>query len=228
MKAKRLMAVGGLALLVAGCAKDRPVKLATFADSASYAIGMNMGSSVQVVRDQINLEILQRGLVDLAEGKDAAMPNQDAMRVLQTFAAQVRAAGQANLAAQADSNAKTGAAYREENGKKPGVTTTADGLQYEVLTQGDGPKPTADSRVKVHYRGTLVDGSEFESSYSGDPVVFGVGEVIPGWTEVLQLMPVGSKYRVVIPPELAYGEGGGPGGPNSTLIFEIELLGIEQ
>jgi len=228
MKAQRLMAVGSLALLVVGCAKDRPAKLATFADSASYAIGMNMGASVQMVRDQIELEQLQRGLADMAAGNETALNEADAMRVLQTFASQVRSSGQANLAAQADSNARIGAAYREANAKKPGVTTTADGLQYEVLTQGTGPKPTADSRVKVHYRGTLVDGSEFESSYSGEPVVFGVGEVIAGWTEALELMPVGSKYRIVLPPELAYGDGGGPGGPNSTLIFEVELLGIEK
>jgi FKBP-type peptidyl-prolyl cis-trans isomerase FkpA len=228
MKAQRLIAVGSLALLVVGCAKDRPAKLATFADSASYAIGMNMGASVQMVRDQIELEQLQRGLADMAAGNETALNEADAMRVLQTFAAQVRSSGQANLTAQADSNGRIGAAYREENAKKPGVTTTADGLQYEVLTQGTGPKPTADSRVKVHYRGTLVDGSEFESSYSGEPVVFGVGEVIPGWTEALELMAVGSKYRIVLPPELAYGDGGGPGGPNSTLIFEVELLGIEK
>jgi len=228
MNARRLVAVGGAALVLFGCTKERPANLGTFTDSASYAIGMNMGASVQMVRDQVNMEMLQRGLADMAADKETAMNEMDAMRVLQAFAAQVRANGEATAAAQADSNTRVGAAYREENAKKTGVTTTASGLQYEVLTQGTGPKPSATSRVRVHYRGTLVDGSEFESSYSGDPVVFAANEVIPGWTEALQLMPVGSKYRLVLPPELAYGDGGGPGGPNSTLIFEVELLEIVE
>ena len=224
MNARRLVAVGGAALVLFGC-KSEP-KLGTFTDSASYAIGMNMGASVQMVYDQINIETLQRALADMAAEKEMAMSEADAMRVLQVFAAQVRANGEATAAAQADSNSRIGAAYREENAKKAGVTTTASGLQYEVLTQGTGSKPSATSRVRVHYRGSLVDGSEFESSYSGEPVVFALNEVIPGWTEALQLMPVGSKYRIVLPSELAYGDGGGPGGPNSTLIFEVELLEI--
>jgi FKBP-type peptidyl-prolyl cis-trans isomerase len=106
------------------------------------------------------------------------------------------------------------------------VVTTASGLQYEVLEAGSGPKPTPDDRVTVHYTGTLVDGQQFESSVGGDPATFGVSEVIPGWTEALQLMSVGAKYRIVLPPDLAYGQGGGPGGPGSTLIFEVELLEI--
>ena len=226
MNARRLVAVGGAALVLFGC-KSEP-KLGTFTDSASYAIGMNMGASVQMVYDQINIETLQRALADMAAEKEMAMSEADAMRVLQAFAAQVRANGEATAAAQADSNSRIGAAYREENAKKAGVTTTASGLQYDVLTQGTGSKPSATSRVRVHYRGSLVDGSEFESSYSGEPVVFALNEVIPGWTEALQLMPVGSKYRIVLPPELAYGDGGGPGGPNSTLIFEVELLEIVE
>lgn len=226
MNARWLVAVGGAALVLFGC-KSEP-KLGTFTDSASYAIGMNMGSSIQMVYDQINIETLQRALADMAAEKEMAMSTADAMRVLQAFAAQVRANGEATAAAQADSNSRIGAAYREENAKNAGVTTTASGLQYEVLTQGTGSKPSATSRVRVHYRGSLVDGSEFESSYSGEPVVFALNEVIPGWTEALQLMPAGSKYRIVLPPELAYGDGGGPGGPNSTLIFEVELLEIVE
>lgn len=226
MNARWLVAVGGAALVLFGC-KSEP-KLGTFTDSASYAIGMNMGSSIQMVYDQINIETLQRALADMAAEKEMAMSTADAMRVLQAFAAQVRANGEATAAAQADSNSRIGAAYREENAKNAGVTTTASGLQYEVLTQGTGSKPSATSRVRVHYRGSLVDGSEFESSYSGEPVVFALNEVIPGWTEALQLMSAGSKYRIVLPPELAYGDGGGPGGPNSTLIFEVELLEIVE
>jgi FKBP-type peptidyl-prolyl cis-trans isomerase len=131
----------------------------------------------------------------------------------------------------ADSNTRAGDAYREENAKRAGVQTTASGLQYEVVTQGTGPRPAASDRVRVHYRGTLIDGKEFDSSHrTGQPATFVIGEVIPGWIEALQLMPVGSKYRLVIPPALAYGPQGSPPdiGPNATLVFEVELLGIEQ
>ncbi len=120
-------------------------------------------------------------------------------------------------------------AFLAQNKAKEGVTTTASGLQYEVLTAGTGPKPSAEDTVEVHYRGTLVDGTEFDSSYSrGETVTFGVGQVIPGWTEALQLMPKGSKWKLVIPPELAYGAGGAGQviGPNAALVFEVELIGI--
>jgi FKBP-type peptidyl-prolyl cis-trans isomerase FkpA len=124
-------------------------------------------------------------------------------------------------------NAIAGEAYLAQNGRKEGVTTTASGLQYEVLRQGDGPRPTANQQVRLHYRGTLIDGTEFDSSYGGEPAVFSTGGLIRGFSEALLLMPVGSQYRVVIPSDIAYGPtGGGPIGPNETLIFEIELLGI--
>lgn len=228
MMDKRLIAVAGAALLVVGCAGERQADLETFADSASYAIGMNMGASVQQVRDQVDLDVLMRGISDMADGEETKLTQQDAMRILQQFASQMQAGGQEELAAQTDSNRAVGEAYRTEFGAREGVTTTESGLQYEILTQTDGPKPEATDRVRVHYRGMLVDGTEFESSYERDPVVFPLNQVIPGWTEGVQLMSVGSKYRFVIPPELAYGEGRGPGGPGSTLVFEVELLDIVE
>ncbi len=126
-------------------------------------------------------------------------------------------------------NQSEGDAYRSENGRRSEVETTASGLQYEVLVEGSGARPSATDRVRVHYRGTLIDGTEFDSSLDGDPLTFPLNGVIPGWTEALQLMSVGSKYRIVLPPELAYGAAGSPPdiGPDATLIFEVELLNIE-
>ena len=135
----------------------------------------------------------------------------------------------ANTQALAEANAAAGAAFLEENAAREGVMTTESGLQYEVVEAGDGASPSAEDSVEVHYRGTLIDGTEFDSSYArGEPVTFGVTQVIPGWTEALQLMQVGSKYKLFIPSELAYGPGGAGGriGPNSTLIFDVELLSI--
>jgi FKBP-type peptidyl-prolyl cis-trans isomerase len=219
-----------VALGTGACAERSP-SLTTLADSASYALGMNMGSQLRQVKDEIDLDALIAGLRDRMERDTAMLEPQAAMQALQTFAAQVQQRQTEGLAAQADSNVKAGDAYRAENGKRDGVITTASGLQVEVLTPGTGPKPTASDRVRVHYRGTLIDGNEFDSSFRvGQPVTFVLGEVIPGWSEAIQLMNVGSKCRLVIPPGLAYGEQGRPPeiGPNATLVFEVELLGIEQ
>jgi FKBP-type peptidyl-prolyl cis-trans isomerase len=211
-----------------GCASERQVSLESFADSASYAIGMNMGASVEQVKDQIQMDKLMRGLTDQAEGREPALTQQQAMTVLRAFAGQVQASQQQHAEEQVAENKQTGDAFRAENAAKAGITTTASGLQYEVLTEGTGPKPKATDMVRVHYRGSLVDGSEFESSFDGDPVTFPLNQVIPGWTEGVQLMNVGSKYRFVLPPELGYGDEGGPGGPGSTLVFEVELVGIDK
>ena len=134
-------------------------------------------------------------------------------------------------AGMAEKNAAAGAEFLASNRKREGVTTTPSGLQYEVLNKGDGPTPKRDEKVKVHYHGTLIDGTVFDSSVQrNEPITFGVTDVIPGWTEALQLMPVGSKWKLFIPSGLAYREAGkGPViGPNATLVFEVELLGIEK
>jgi FKBP-type peptidyl-prolyl cis-trans isomerase len=216
---------------VAACTGGQAPPLTTLADSASYAVGMQMGASLRQVRDEIAMEALIQGIRDMAQGDSLRLTETDARRVVQTFAAQVRERQEKGQTAVADSNTRAGDAYRAENGKRDGVQTTASGLQYEVVTAGTGPKPTVEDRVRVHYRGTLIDGNEFDSSHrTGEPVTFQVGGVIPGWTEALQLMPVGSKYRLVIPPALAYGAQGAPPdiGPNATLVFEVELLAIER
>ena len=224
---KTVAGVGLAAVCALGCqGNGGDVVLDSFADSASYAIGMNMGQSIVEVADQVDLALIQRGMADVVDGRLATLSDNEAIAVLQTFASQVRQSQQIRMAGEAEANRTAGAAYLEENGQREGVVTTASGLQYEVLEEGSGPRPTTADRVRVHYRGSLVDGSVFESSFEGDPVTFGVTEVIPGWTEGLQLMSVGSRYRFVLPSELAYGQGGGPGGPNSTLIFEVQLLEV--
>ena len=177
---------------------------------------------------EIDTDMLVKGVRDALSGADAAL-TQDEMRATLT-AVQQRAmqAAQAKRKEEAAKNLEKGKAFLTENGAREGVTTTASGLQYEVLQAGSGPRPEPKSQVTVHYRGTLIDGTEFDSSYSrNQPATFQLDKVILGWTEGVQLMPVGSKFMFYIPSDLAYGpNGGGPIGPNATLIFEIELLEI--
>lgn len=231
MKVSRAVAFVGLAIAVSvGCESNGggEVSLDTFADSASYAVGMNMARSIAQVQDDVDMDLVHRGLQDVVDGRLAVLSDNEAIAVLQTFAAQVQQEQRLEAVGQAEANRAAGEAYLEENSQRDGVITTPSGLQYEVLEEGSGPKPTTADRVLVHYRGTLVDGTEFESSFDGEPVAFGVTDVIAGWTEALQLMSVGSRYRLVLPSDLAYGQGVGPGGPNSTLIFEVQLVDIVQ
>jgi FKBP-type peptidyl-prolyl cis-trans isomerase len=199
-------------------------------ERASYAIGVDVGKSLARSGAEIDQVALLQGLTDALEDRELAMTQAEANQAMQEFAQKVQEAQAGVQAAMLDKNREEGAAFLAENGEKSGVITTASGLQYEVIEEGDGPKPGPTDRVSVHYRGTLLDDTEFDSSYGrGTPITFGVNGVISGWTEALQLMSVGSKYRLFIPSDLAYGQGGSPPdiGPNATLIFEVELLSIE-
>jgi FKBP-type peptidyl-prolyl cis-trans isomerase FkpA len=223
-------AAAGLALAATACGQGQSPALATLQDSASYAVGMSMGRQLQEVKDDISVDQVVQGIRDLLESDTARLTPMDAQRVMQAYGQEVQERQQQARALEADSNLARGAAYRAENARQVGVQTTPSGLQYEVLTAAEGPKPTPESVVRVHYRGTLIDGKEFDKSDpNGEGVSFSLGQVIPGWTEAIQLMSVGSKYRFVLPPDIAYGEMGSPPdiGPNATLIFEVELLGIE-
>ena len=190
-------------------------------DKVSYALGVQVGQALKSFDIDLNKTLFDRGLVDSMGDKELAMTMQECVQHVNTYRTE-------QASRKAAKNLEDGQKYLKENGEKEGVTVLPSGLQYKILTEGEGPKPTAEDRVKVHYRGTLIDGSEFDSSYSRNaPATFGVTQVIKGWTEALQLMPVGSKWMLYIPANLAYGERDRPSIPgNSTLIFEVELLEI--
>lgn len=200
------------------------VVLKNATDSFSYAIGLSLaGFYKQQGITDINNTLVTKALADTKSGKAVLNDMQVQMIIMNHM--------QAIKAKNAGPNKKAGEAYLANNKKRPGVVTTASGLQYEVITAGTGPKPTVNDEVKVHYVGTLIDGKEFDSSIKrGQPISFGVTGVIPGWTEALQLMPQGSKWKLFIPSELAYGDNGAGADikPGSALIFEVELLEVIQ
>jgi FKBP-type peptidyl-prolyl cis-trans isomerase FklB len=213
----------------AAAAKSPSGELKTQKEKASYAIGMNIASGLK--RDGIDVDpaAISRGLKDALAGDKSLMTEDEAKAALMTLEKEVKTKQEAKMKSVGEENKKAGEAFLAANKSKEGVITLADGLQYKVEKQGDGAKPSASDTVQCNYRGTLISGKEFDSSYKrGTPASFAVTGVIPGWTEVLQLMPVGSKYQVFVPSELAYKErAAGPDiGPNATLIFEIELLAV--
>jgi len=197
----------------------------------SYAFGLEVGESLKKVPAKIDIATFNRGVSDSLGEKTPLLSEEEATAVRQEFIQKLQEQQEQQLRELAEQNQKEGEAFLKENSTKEGVTTTASGLQYQVLKQGDGPVPKADDVVTVHYRGTLIDGTEFDSSHeAGEPITLPLANMIDGWSEALQLMPVGSKYKLFIPAELAFGDrGAGPViGPNAALIFEVELLGIEK
>jgi FKBP-type peptidyl-prolyl cis-trans isomerase FklB len=212
----------------AAAAKPKPLVLTTAKDKQSYAIGLNVGKSLH--RDDIDVDpkIVVQGLQDAMSGGAVLLTDDQIKAVMTDLQSQVRQKQEEKRQALAESNKKDGTAFLAANATKPGVVTLPSGLQYKVLTPGTGAKPAATDSVVCNYRGTLLDNTEFDSSYKrGQPSTFPVSGVIKGWTEALQLMPVGSKWQLFIPADLAYGERARePIGPNATLVFELELLSI--
>jgi len=198
-------------------------------DKVSYGYGMNIGQNLKRQGIEINADLLAAGLKAVLNGEKTVITEDEARQAMMTFQKEMQAKRMEKQKVEGDENQKKGEQFLAENKKKEGVKTTASGLQYKVITMGNGPKPKAEDTVKTHYRGTLVDGTEFDSSYKrGEPATFPVTVVIKGWTEALQMMPVGSKWQLFIPGDLAYGPSGRPGIPSSaTLLFDIELIGIE-
>ncbi|MGV8137447.1 MAG: FKBP-type peptidyl-prolyl cis-trans isomerase [Mangrovibacterium sp.] len=230
MNLKSVVIVVAASVVLAACQKNssKTVTLTNENDSASYALGVLIGQNNKQNLDaspgtkDLNVDILINAFEKQLKGDSSQMDAAKANAMIQKFFEKVSTK-------EAAKNAEEGKTFLEQNKAKEGVITTASGLQYEILKAGEGPKPTADQTVKCHYHGTLIDGKVFDSSVDrGEPATFNVSQVIPGWTEALQLMPVGSKWKLYIPGELAYGERGAGKdiGPNTTLIFEVELLEI--
>lgn len=197
----------------------------------SYMIGLDIGRSMKVIKDDLDLDIMRQAMEDAFEERDAKLTDEQVQQIQAAFTAKIQARQQAEAEAAAAKAKEEGESFLAANKDKDGVQVTESGLQYRIERAGAGAKPAADDVVRVHYKGTLLDGTVFDSSYDrGQPAEFGLNQVIPGWSEGVQLMDVGSKYTFWIPSELAYGEAGGAGviPPNSMLTFEVELLEIVE
>jgi FKBP-type peptidyl-prolyl cis-trans isomerase len=228
MKSLGTILIAGLAL--SACDTGGKSSLATFADSASYAVGLRMASSVQQQGAEVDVAQMVAGMRDGMAYDTAGFSHDLINDLLGRLAAEGRQSREGTMQAEVERNIAAGDAFRAEFATREGVQETESGILYQVITEGDGPKPGPTDRVEVHYHGTLVDGTVFDSSRDrGETITFGLNQVIPGWTQALQLMSVGSKYLIVIPPQWAYGTRGSPPriGPESTLMFEVELFGIE-
>jgi FKBP-type peptidyl-prolyl cis-trans isomerase FklB len=226
------LAVAATVFLINGCSgKEQTVaKMESLQDKVSYGIGLRIGKDFKSQQVELNPDLLMKGIEDGLAGTEPLLSDEQIRETMVAFQQEMMEREKTRLEEASVNNAEEGKKFLEENAKKEGVVTLPSGLQYKVITEGSGKQPSAEDTVKVHYRGTLVDGTEFDSSYSrNEPAEFPVGGVIPGWTEALQLMKEGSKWQLVLPPELAYGErGAGPRiGPNATLVFEVELLEVE-
>ena len=228
-----LIAVLSIGILGCQAGKQEKVELKTQEDKVSYSIGRDIGKNIKGMLQQqavdVDPDIFVRGIRDAISGEDSLMTEAETKEVMTAFGESHKAKMQAKAEAAGAESRKAGDAFLAENKGKEGVKTLPSGLQYKVIKAGEGKSPAATDTVTVHYRGTLIDGKEFDSSYGrGQPTTFPVNGVIPGWQEALQLMKVGGKWEIYVPSNLAYGERGTRGiPPHSMLIFEIELLGIK-
>jgi FKBP-type peptidyl-prolyl cis-trans isomerase len=219
--------VAAAAVSVQSSAQD--VELDTPEKRLSYTIGMDIGRSLAGQQMEMDIDVVIAALRASYAGEETLMTDEEVAEERQRFIEQRQAQMESQRSEDARMNLEEGQAFLAANAAKEGVQVTESGLQYRVIEEGEGARPVASDRVTVHYRGRLINGVEFDSSYArGEPTTFGLSQVIPGWTEGLQLMRTGGKYEFFIPSELAYGERGAPGaiGPNSTLIFEVELIEV--
>lgn len=231
-----LLVFAYLAAAVFGCAPEQPAaeeepKLETQQDRISYTIGLNIGNDFVKQDLDINPELLLLGIEDALNQHEPRLTEEEMVAEIQAFQQQLQQQQMEKIQALAEENKVKSEAFLKENAEKEDVVVLDSGLQYQVIEPGEGDSPTSDSTVTVHYRGTLVDGTEFDSSYSrNQPATFPVNGVIPGWAEALPLMKEGAKWKLFIPSDLAYGESGAGNeiGPNAALIFEVELLSIEE
>jgi FKBP-type peptidyl-prolyl cis-trans isomerase FklB len=228
---KKLIAVALMLLLFGGAVQAQSKATPkTQKEKVSYSIGVNIGKNMKMQGVDVEQGFLMQGLKDGLNNAKCIMSDKDMDATMKTFSQEMSNKMQAKQKADGEKNQKEGEAFLAANKKKAGVITLPSGLQYKIMKAGNGAKPTASQTVKCHYQGTLIDGTEFDSSYKrGEPAEFPVGQVIKGWVEALQLMPVGSKWQLYIPSDLAYGPNGQGQiiGPNAVLIFDIELLSIK-
>jgi len=226
-----LIAALGIMLLSGHVYAEEKMVLKDQKDKVSYSMGINIGNNLERQSIDVNPDAFMQGIKDALSGGDTLMTEQEVNETMMNFQKEMAAKRVERLKELGEKNKKEGEAFLSENKKKEGVTTLPSGLQYKVIKEGTGNTPKLTDTVTVNYRGTLIDGSEFDSSYRrGKPATFPVKGVIAGWTETLQLMKVGSKWQLFIPPHLAYGERGAGRliGTNATLIFDVELLSIEE
>ena len=211
-------------------ATQQKTVLKTQKEKVSYSIGLDIGRNFKQQSIDINPDLLTKGIKDALSGATPALTDDEMREVMTAFQTEMMAKMAENSKKAGEKNKKDGEAFLAENKKKQGVVTLPSGLQYKILVDGKGRKPALKDTVTAHYRGTLLDGTEFDSSYKqGEPTTFALSNMIKGWTEVLQLMRVGSKWQVYVPASLAYGDRAASQeiGPNSTLIFEIELIAVK-
>ncbi|MGA2797705.1 MAG: FKBP-type peptidyl-prolyl cis-trans isomerase [Thermoguttaceae bacterium] len=227
---RKLFAFLAVGFLAANVSADEVPALKTQKEKVSYSIGVDVAKSFTKSGVDIDIDVFIKGLKDGFSGKKTLMTDDDMHATMTAFQSDLMKKQSQGKQTAAEENKKVGEAFLAENKKKEGVVALPSGLQYKILKAGNGKKPTAADTVECNYRGTLIDGTEFDSSYRrGQPTSFPVAGVIPGWTEALKLMPVGSKWQLFVPSQLAYKDQGAGAeiGPNATLIFEVELLGIK-
>jgi FKBP-type peptidyl-prolyl cis-trans isomerase FklB len=232
----RFFVVTIILLYLAGCAPEEAnsssaVKLDSTKNRISYTIGVNIGQDFKSQQMDIEPDALLMGLKDTLAGKELQLTEEEMVQEIQNFQQEMQAKLVAEMEQQAAKNKAEGEAFLTENAKREGVVVTESGLQYKIIEPGEGEPPGPADVATVHYRGTLIDGTQFDSSYDrGQPAAFPVGGVIAGWSEALQLMKPGAKWQLIIPAELAYGDRGAGQdiGPNSTLLFDVELISVEK
>jgi len=225
-----MIAAAMVVTMTAGVASAAEKEMESMTDKVSYLIGRQIGQSFARDELKLNFDVLVKGMKEAVAGQESSIPQEEASQIMKQFQQEMTAKASKRNSGASAKNVEAGKAFRDAYAKKDGVKTTESGLMYRVITAGKGKKPAATDTVKTHYRGTLVDGTEFDSSYSrGEPASFPVSGVVKGWQEALPMMTVGSKWELVLPAELAYGDrGAGPKiGAGSTLVFEIELLEIQ-